>query len=64
MALSTLKIIDEGLAKRTVSLFKEKNIDIIDAYFASLMEGEKINKVFSFDHDLDKIPGLKHLEKI
>ena len=57
-----LKLVDEELKKKTVMLYKEKNIDIVDAYFVSLMEQHKISKIFSFDHDFDKISGIKRLE--
>lgn len=62
LAMANLQIIDEGLTRNTVSLFKEKNIDVTDAYFTALMEQYKISKIFSFDHDLDKIKGIKRLE--
>lgn len=63
IALPNLEIINDNLAKKTVVLFKEKNIDAVDAYFATLMEQEKINEIFSFDHHLDKIPSIKRLQK-
>lgn len=59
-----LEIIDRKIIERTVAMFTSKNIDITDAYWLSLMEQENIKEIFSFDHDFDKIPGFKRLEKI
>jgi predicted nucleic acid-binding protein len=61
--LCNLEIVDKEIAQKTFALFKEKNIDAADAYFAALMDQEKITEIFSFDHDLNKIPHLHRLQK-
>lgn len=38
------------------------NIDYIDAYLAALTEEEKLEGIYSFDKDLDKIKTIKRLE--
>lgn len=62
LEIKNIQITDKDLAEKTISIYKESNLDATDAYLAALMEQEKIKKIFSFDHDLDKISGIKRLE--
>lgn len=40
-----------------------KKISLADAYHIALMNKKKINKIYSFDKDFDKIPEIQRLEK-
>lgn len=62
LEIKNIQITDKNLAEKTISIYKESNLDATDAYLAALMEREKIKEIFSFDHDLDKISGIKRLE--
>ena len=61
--LNNLNIIDKEIIANTIAIYKEKNVDFLDAFFAASMEALKIKEIFSFDRDFDKIRGLKRLEK-
>jgi len=45
-----------------VNLYREKNINFIDAYSYFFMRANGINKIYSFDRDFDKLPDIKRLE--
>ena len=47
-----------------MEIFVTKNIDFTDAYFAAIVKGNNYEAILSFDHDFDKISGIKRLEKI
>jgi len=51
------------LLPRILAFYVEKNISFIDAYLVVLMAKKKIKKIYSFDKDFDKIPGILRLEK-
>src|SRR3989344_2903684 len=62
LEIRNLIIIDRNLTEKTFSIYKLLNIDITDSYFCALMEQEKISEIFSFDHDFNKIKGVKRIE--
>ena len=62
LVMANLEILEADLTKIMSSMFREKNIDVTNAYFPTLMDQQKISKIFSFDHDLDKISNIKRLE--
>lgn len=62
LKISNIEIIDRSIIEKTLSIYKTKNADITDVYWTVVMEQEKIKEIFSFDHDLDKISGIKRLE--
>jgi predicted nucleic-acid-binding protein len=53
---------NKDLLLNAVSLYRLENIDYIDAYNASVMEYKKIEKIYSYDRDFDKLSDLKRLE--
>lgn len=63
LLISNIEIIDRPLIEKAISIYKSKTIDVTDAYFASLMEQQKIKQIFSFDHDFDKISTITRFEK-
>lgn len=62
--LKNLHIVDKNLAASAIKIYKNKNVDFVDAFFAANMAILKIKEIFSFDRDFDKIPNLKRLEKV
>lgn len=46
---------------RAMGLFSQYNVDYVDAYLASLAMEDRL-QVISYDHDFDKLPGLKRDE--
>lgn len=44
-----------------LSLYKEKNIDFIDALLAARMVRLKIKEIYSFDKHFDRLPGITRL---
>lgn len=60
--LNNLQIVEKETIINTIEIYKEKNIDFIDAFFVASMRALKIEEIFSFDHDFDKIKGIKRLE--
>lgn len=47
---------------RTLHLYRNFNIDYIDAYLAAYCEKEKLEGIYSFDKDFDKINIIKLFE--
>jgi predicted nucleic acid-binding protein len=41
-----------------LSLYKEKNVDFIDALLAVRMARQEISKIYSFDTHFDRLPGI------
>lgn len=59
--LNNLHIVDKQIIIEALQIYKEKNIDFIDAFFVANMETLKIKEIFSFDRDFDKIRGIKRM---
>lgn len=53
---------DKELILITLGLFKKHNIDYIDAYIAANIIRDGGGRIYSFDRDFDKIPGIKRVE--
>lgn len=49
------------LITRALDLFAKHNVDYVDAYIASVAQGDAI-EVISYDRDLDKLPATKRSE--
>lgn len=63
LTFSNFEVLEKDLVEKTISLYENANVDLIDCYFAAQMQGKRINQIFSFDHHFDKLPGIKRLEK-
>lgn len=50
------------LLMRTLYFFNNFNIAFIDAYLAAYCEQNKLEGIYSFDKDLDKIKSVKRFE--
>lgn len=53
---------NEKVLTKTLDTFKNKNVDFVDAYLAAFAEEEKLEGIYSFDRDFNKIPGARRLE--
>jgi predicted nucleic-acid-binding protein len=45
---------DKKIVLRTLDLWREKNLEIVDCYIISCVEGDKQNILYSYDRDFDK----------
>jgi predicted nucleic acid-binding protein len=43
-------------------LYVERNVSLLDAYHAILMQRLRLTDIMSFDRDFDRIPGVRRLE--
>lgn len=59
--LSSIKC-NKKIVLIALSLFQKHSIDWVDAYLAAYAEENNIGEIYSYDHDLDKIKGVKRLE--
>ena len=64
LSFSELKIDHRKVVEDAMEIFVTKNIDFTDAYFAATVKANNFEAILSFDHDFDKISGIKRLEKI
>lgn len=64
LSFSELKIDNRRVVEDAMEIFVTKNIDFTDAYFAATVQCKNFDAILSFDHDFDKISGIKRLEKI
>lgn len=55
-----LRVVDNRALLRALELYASMSIDFIDAYHGALAE-ETGSKVYSFDRDFDRIPGVIRL---
>ena len=47
---------------RALYIYKNFNVDYIDAYLAAFMDEENLEGIYSFDKDFDKIKDIKRFE--
>lgn len=55
-------IVNRPLIIRTLYFYRNFSLDFIDAYFAAYSEQEKLEGIYSFDKDLDKIKEVKRFK--
>ena len=53
---------DKKLLNEALDIFEKYNIDYIDAYLISLMEKKKVQSIYSFDRDFDKVQSVRRIE--
>jgi len=61
--IPNLKVENQKLIKEAFVYYAGKNISFVDAYHVVWMSKKKINKIYSFDRDFDKISAIKRLEE-
>lgn len=62
LALKGMHFSSKAAARRALQLYVQKNIDWTDAFVAAQMLSKKKNKIYSYDRDFDKVPGINRLE--
>jgi len=53
---------NKKLLFRSIELYKKSNVKYTDAYIVASMIERKEKKIYSFDRDFDRIPGVNRLE--
>lgn len=53
---------NKKLLKNALEIYGRYNVDYIDAYLAASVLESKGKKIYSFDRDYDKIPGIHRVE--
>lgn len=56
-----VSIKEKRIVRRTLELFRNKNLEIVDCYLISCLEGDRQNLLYSYDHDFDKF-AIKRIE--
>jgi predicted nucleic acid-binding protein len=56
-----ITITNLNLCQTALAYFKKYNIDYVDAYHAALVHVNKLEGIFSYDKDFDKIPNTNRL---
>lgn len=62
LSLPGLKVIHKNVCLRALEIYTAYSIDFEDALSKAHMERQKINNIYSYDTDFDKISGLTRLE--
>jgi len=53
---------ERSILIEAINLYREKNINFIDAYNYSYMKSNSVTEIYSFDRDFDELPDIKRLE--
>ena len=53
---------DKKILNVALDIFEKYKIDYIDAYLISLMEKKKVQSIYSFDRDFDKVQSVRRIE--
>lgn len=56
-----ISIKEKKIVRRTLELFRDKNLEIVDCYLIACLEGDRQNLLYSYDHDFDKF-AIKRIE--
>ncbi len=57
-----LEVRDKDILLEALLIYREKNIDFIDAYNGVFMKYNLIKEIYSYDKDMDRISVIKRLE--
>ena len=49
-----ITIREKNIVKRTLELWREKNVEIVDCYLIACLETDSQNLLYSYDRDFDK----------
>ncbi len=50
-----ITIKEKKIVNRTLELWRDKNIEIVDCYLVASLEGDSQNLLYSYDRDFDKL---------
>lgn len=62
VATESIHIPDKDIIIDALVLYSRQNIDYIDAYNAVFMKHHKMNEIYSYDKDFDKVEGIRREE--
>jgi predicted nucleic acid-binding protein len=62
IATENLYIPDKNIIADALVRYSRQNIDYIDAYNAVFMKYHKMNEIYSYDEDFDKVEGIRREE--
>ena len=49
-----IAIKEKKIVRRTLELWRENNLEIVDCYLIACLEGDTQNLLYSYDRDFDK----------
>ena len=52
---------EKKIVLRTLEMWRNKNVEIVDCYLIACMEGDRQNLLYSYDRDFDKF-NIKRIE--
>jgi predicted nucleic-acid-binding protein len=62
LALPSIAVADHDLLLRAVEIYEVLRLDFAEAYLASLAELSGVNRVASFDRQIDRVQGIQRVE--
>ncbi len=60
--LSGLLVENRSTIARALEILRDHNVDFGDAYIVTSMEHARATEVYSYNHDFDRIAGIRRLE--
>ena len=62
IGLPGLRLPDKNFLGEAFQTYVERGVNFIDAYNAAVMRRRRIDRIYSYDSDFDRLPGLTRLE--
>ena len=62
LTLRGLRVPEKDLVIQALALYASTGIGFIDAYNAAIMRKRGLDRVYSYDTDFDKVPGITRVE--
>ena len=62
LALPSIAVADHDLLLRAVEIYEVLRLDFAEAYLAALAELSGVNRVASFDRQIDRVRGIQRIE--
>lgn len=62
LGLRGLRFSSKESARLALQLYVDKNVDWTDAFVAAQMLAKGRTRIYSYDHDFDRLPGIVRLE--
>ncbi len=62
LALPSIAVSDHDLLLRAVEIYEVLRLDFAEAYLAALAELSGVNRVASFDRQIDRVRGVQRIE--
>ncbi len=60
--LRGLRLPGKGLFEPAFQLYVDTEIDFVDAYNAATMQRGGLDRIYSYDADFDRVPGIRRVE--